>query len=71
MADELQIKVSLDNMTIGDLERLEKGQSPTEMIDIFQRLVVGVDVRELPIRALRTIVQAILAEIKEIQNGPN
>ncbi len=70
--EELVIRVNLDAMTIGDLETIEKPETLSELIDIFARTVTGIeDVRKLPVKRLRDIGLAILAEIKALQAQKN
>ena len=67
----LEITIDIDQMTIGDLELLERaGQSElkmTELIDFLDR-VVEEDVRTLPITELGNIVKALNAAVGEASN---
>lgn len=58
----MEIKVTLENLTIGDLEVLDRASrnelSPGELVDFLDRVVVG-GARALPLSALGDIVQAL------------
>ncbi len=71
MADALELHVNLDNMTIGDLETLGAPENPKQMIETLQRLIVGVDIRTLPIKRLADIAAAITAAVKDLQQAKN
>lgn len=62
MSDTIQVTVVIENMTIGDLELLDKAgrnELPTaELIEFLDRIVEE-DVRTLPITALPVITQAL------------
>ena len=63
----VEIQVSLDNLLIGDLETLEQaGQSnlgTTDMLDFLDRVVVGGNVRLLPMSQLSNIMTALTKAI--------
>ncbi len=71
MGDALELHVNLDNMTIGDLETLGAPENPKQMIETLQRLIVGVDIRTLPIRRLADIAAAITEAVKDLQQAKN
>lgn len=68
---ELTITIDIEQMTIGDLELLERaGKNElkmTELIDFLDRVVLE-DVRLLPITELGTVVQALNAAVGEASN---
>lgn len=67
----MKIKVDLDNLTIGDLETLERAQDGklpiTELIDLLDRIVDG-DVRGLPFSAMHEIVERMNEAVAEMAN---
>lgn len=78
---ELNIIVNIDNLTMGDLEVLDKAQrketNVTDMLDLLDRVVEG-GVRHLPLSAMQTIVDRIQEEVQRTTNpqvgvvpGPN
>jgi hypothetical protein len=70
----MDIKVQLDALTIGDLERMDaaaRGEVPmSQLIDLLDRVVVG-GVRHLPLTALSDIIAALSAAIAEMSNPKN
>jgi len=60
-----EIKVSLDELTLGDLEVIETG-SITKMLPVFERLVIieGVEDEDMP-QAIRGLHWTTIAEIGE------
>lgn len=67
----IEIHINLASMTIGDLETLEAPKTQREMIDTLQRLIVGADVRRMPITMLPVISRAIVAEIQTLREAKN
>lgn len=67
----LNIVVNIDNLTIGDLEVLDKAQRKetniTDMLDLLDRVVEG-GVRHLPLSAMQTIVDRIQEEVQKTTN---
>jgi len=67
----MKIEVNLDNLTIGDLETLERagqGDLPmSELIDLLDRVVEG-DVRGLPLPSMGEIVQRLNDAVEEMSN---
>ena len=59
---EIEVTILIENMTIGDLELLDKAgrnELPTpELLDFLDRIVAE-DVRKLPITALPKITRAL------------
>lgn len=62
----MEIKVTLENLTIGDLEVLERASRnelrPGELLDFLDRVVIG-GVRSLPLSTLGDVVQALAAAL--------
>lgn len=69
---DVEIRVNLEKMTIGDLELLDragKGQLPmNELLDLLDRVVDG-GARHLPVTVLGDIVEAIGAAVEEATRG--
>jgi len=70
----MEIKVNLDQLTIGDLETLDaaaRGEIPmARLVELLDRVVEG-GVRHLPLTALRDITAALNAEIERMSGGGN
>ena len=70
----MEIKINLDNLTIGDLELMDqaaRGEIPmAELVDLLDRVVEG-GVRHLPLTALKDIVAALNAEVERLTNPGN
>ena len=64
-------RVNLDDMLIGDLETLERPESSRELLDTLQRIIVGTDIRKLPLRMLPDIAKAVLTEVQTLQRQKN
>lgn len=66
---EIKIDISLDNLTFGDLEKLDKASrnelTPMELIELLDRVVEG-DVRELPLTTMPQIIAALGAAMTEL-----
>lgn len=62
----MEIKVTLENLTIGDLEVLDRASRnelrPGELLDFLDRVVVG-GARSLPLSALGDVVQALASTL--------
>lgn len=71
MTTQIEVDVNLDELTIGDLETIDKsrrGEIPvSEMLDLLDRVVVG-GARHLPLRAMREIVERLEKEINAEAN---
>lgn len=70
---QVDITVSLDNLTLGDLEIIDKARTNqatmTEMLDVLDRAVVGGNVRKLPFKELNQLI-AKLNEAVEQESNP-
>jgi hypothetical protein len=73
MAEEqkYELVVDIDRLTIGDLERLEKPENTTAFIDLLQKAVTNLSIRDLPLTAIKQIAEAIRHEISGIRNSKN
>lgn len=73
MAEEQKydLVVDIDRLTIGDLERLEKPENTTAFIDLLQKAVTNLSIRDLPLGAIPHIAAAIRREIEGIRNQKN
>ena len=69
--DELVLEVDLDQLTIGDLEKLEAPGNTAEGIDMLDKLVTNVDIRTLPLSMLVEIRVAIKAQLAALSADPN
>jgi len=67
----VKIEVNLDNLTIGDLETLDRaadGELPmAELVDLLDRVVDG-DVRALPLTAMGDIVTQMNEAVDDMAN---
>ena len=67
----MKVNVNLDNLMIGDLETLDRasaGDLPmTELVNLLDRVVEG-NVRELPLPAMRDIVEALNEQVDALAN---
>jgi hypothetical protein len=74
-AVQLGITINLDQMTIGDLELMDnlssKDARPRDLVDFLARVVVGADVRKLPMKALWPILDAVNSEIMAAADPKN
>lgn len=74
VADTVEIKIDLDGLMIGDLEvlgRAEEGTlSPRDMVVFLNRVVVG-GVGHVPMRHLRSVIEALGKAITESANPGN
>lgn len=65
----MEIQVSLDDLTFGDLEKLDdvsrKKTTPKELVELLDRIVVG-DVRALPLTAMPDIIAALSTAMREL-----
>ena len=69
--EELVLEVDLDQLTIGDLEKLEAPGNTAEGIDMLDLLVTNVDIRTLPLSMLAEIRKAIKAQLTALSADPN
>ena len=69
--DELVLEVDLDQLLIGDLEKLEDPGNTGEGIDMLDKLVTNVDIRTLPLSMLAEIRKAIKAQLAVLSADPN
>lgn len=69
--DELALEVDLDQLLIGDLEKLEDPSNTGEGIDMLDKLVTNVDIRTLPLSMLAEIRVAIKAQLTALSADPN
>lgn len=70
------IKVNLDNLTIGDLEKFEAWGSGSakmsEVLPLLERIVESEKpVRDMPYKELRNILDAIKDAIEDVSNPKN
>jgi hypothetical protein len=72
MKAPFELHVSLDDMLMGDLETLE---DPTlgvkALLDLLQRMVVGADIRKMPLTMLPAIRKAIIDKVRDLGNSKN
>jgi hypothetical protein len=70
--DEFQIKVNLEEMTIGDFEAIQtgkaKGMSLTEQLDLLDKFIDG-DVRQLKIKQINLVLDEIRKATEGIVSG--
>lgn len=73
MAEALEIEVSLDSLTIGDLDAILKlAASPItaatslQEIELFRRVVVSPDVDSLPAVRFREVRKAVFKVVGEV-----
>ena len=63
-----EITISLNNLTFGDLEKLDKAArnelTPAELIELLDRVVEG-DVRVLPLTTMPDIIAALSEAMTE------
>jgi hypothetical protein len=77
MAQEIRIEVDIDKMELGDLIVLENAAQMEpgaigKFLSLVERIAVveGIDdVRRLPIRALKTLVEAVVDAVTEAAEG--
>lgn len=67
----LVLDVDLDQLLIGDLEKLEAPGNTAEGIDMLDKLVTNVDIRTLPLSMLAEIRKAIKAQLAALSADPN
>lgn len=67
----LNLKVDLSGLTIGDLTLFDSFQGGTQsnaaLVEFLDRVVVG-GARQLPLTALRDVMEAIKAEVGTLAN---
>ena len=67
-----ELHISLEDTLIGDLESLE---DPTlgikAVLDLLQRMVVGADIRKMPVSMLPAIRKAIVEKVRALGNSKN
>lgn len=73
MADkQIDITVSLDNLTLGDLETIDKARTNqatmTDMLDVLDRAVVGGNIRKLPLKALNQLIAKLNEAVEQGSN---
>ncbi len=69
--EPLVLEVDLDQLLIGDLEKLETPGNTAEGIDLLDKLVTNVDIRTLPLSMLAEIRKAIKAQLEALSADPN
>jgi len=69
--EELVLEVDLDQLLIGDLEKLEAPGNTAEGIDMLDKMVTNVDIRTLPLSMLAEIRKAIKAQLTALSADPN
>ena len=69
--EKLVLDVDLDQLLIGDLEKLEAPGNTAEGIDMLDKLVTNVDIRTLPLSMLAEIRKAIKAQLAALSADPN
>ena len=69
--EELVLEIDLDQLLIGDLEKLEAPGNTAEGIDMLDKLVTNVDIRTLPLSMLAEIRKAIKAQLTALSADPN
>lgn len=69
--EELVLEVDLDQLLIGDLEKLEDPGNTAKGIDMLDKLVTNVDIRTLPLSMLAEIRKAIKAQLTALSADPN
>ena len=72
----MDIRINIDRLTLGDLERFEElqggGASIKSTLDLLDKFVqADVPLRSLPITAMRDIVDAVQEAIQGITNPKN
>ena len=67
----IELVIDIDELTIGDLEKLEAPESTSGFIDLLQKAVKNTDIRKLPLGSIATIARAIKEEIKKESLGKN
>ncbi len=70
--DEIEVRVDISKLTVGDLELLERAGHGevrlTATIDVLERVVEG-GVRHLPALALEDIISAVAEELERARGG--
>ena len=71
---KLQVKVTLDDLTIGDIETMQDSNweemTFSEQINLLDRFVVG-DIRKLPATSVEEIMQGIQAAMNTELDSKN
>lgn len=67
---QLEVIVSLDELTIGDLRTLDRGEKQTgkALVTLLDRVVVG-GARHLPLRSVRAIGEQLKVEMEALTRG--
>ncbi len=67
---QLEVAVSLDELTIGDLRTLDEGgkQTGKALVTLLDRVVVG-GARHLPLRSVRAIGEQLKVEMEALTRG--
>jgi len=73
--DTIKLTVDVDRLTLGDLELFDKfsegNTKATELLDFLQRIVVGTDIRTLPLSRMQDVMTAVSAAITQVTNPGN
>jgi len=71
----LKLTIDIDQLTLGDLELFDKfsdgNTKAVELLDFLQRIVVGTDIRTLPLSKMNDVMAAVSEAISAATNPGN
>ena len=73
---KLILEIDVTDVTIADMQALDRMAAPeagafATAVDVMARMVTNIDIRKRPLRELKAISKAIMAQIKEETNPGN
>jgi len=68
---ELELVINVDDLTLGQLEALEQPKSLTQMLDLLQPMIKNYDVRQLPVGALRQLIERVREAVQGATRSKN